>query len=158
MSCLIVSGCGCSHKLNTVVCPRGLLSNQVSTISGVVVLIFHIFAAKYSFFPLTQINAHQRYALWYIKQCRVQPSAPPLFLAVRMLVNDSAGLVLSLFQPPSLESILWKNALLLPGCPSFLILVRAMQQKLGSLPHNSNVSTHPMTADELFYSPRGLCK
>lgn len=84
----------------------------------------------------------------------MQPSALPLFLPVGMLVN--VKLVLSLPQPPSLESILWKNTVLLPGCPSFLILVRAMQQELGSVPCNSDVSMHRMPVEELFCSLQGI--
>lgn len=86
----------------------------------------------------------------------MQPSALPLFVPVGILVNDFVGLILSLFQPPSLESVLWKNTVLLPGCPSFLILVRAMQQELGSVPPNSGVSTHPMPVEELFSSLQGM--
>lgn len=48
--------------------------------------------------------------------------------------------------------------MLLPGRPSFFILVRAVQQELGSVPHNSDVSTHPMPVDELFCSLKGICE
>lgn len=56
--------------------------------------------SKYSWFPLTQINAYRRQAPWYIKLYRVQPFALPLFLPVGMLVNDSCGVGLVSLSAP----------------------------------------------------------
>lgn len=93
-----------------------------------------------------------------ISNYRVQPSALPLFFPLGMLVNESVGLVLSLFQPQSLESVLRKNNVFLPDHPLFLILVRAVQQELGSVPYNNDVSTLPMSVEELFCSLQGVCE